>query len=530
MTSPASRAARLALLAAAGLAGGGVMTVELAAVRLLAPHFGSSTSVWTNVIGVVLLALALGYALGARWSALADASRRLWIVLVSAAVWIALLPFATPFLSELFLPERLELHDALALVQWGSLATAMVAFAPPIAVLGAAGPLVVELVQRGGVARAGAAGGRVLGASTLGSLVGTFATTHLLVPEFGLRATFLVAAGALIAAALFVRGSVWLGLGPAVVLAALALLPTREPRVGADRELVEWLESPYQQVRVSRSSGAGDALWFLEVGEASDSFQSVWQAEPGLLPDGFYYNDFVLPLWWDPTLAGRDVRVLIVGLGGGTAFEVLRGASPAGTRIRAVGIEIDAGVVELARRHLGLEHEDLDVVAGADARVALRHIEGAFDLVIVDAYTNQFQIPEHLASFEFFSELAHHVAPGGWIASNVSGFGHDDPVVEAVGGTLAAALGAPVLALRVPTARNTTLFARIGAPLILPEDAAFVPIEPHIARLAAPRVLDVNWRVIGMASKPLTDDHSRLGPLHDHALSLASQRARAHLP
>jgi spermidine synthase len=525
-----SRSARVSLLAAAGLAGSGVMTVELAAVRLLAPHFGSSTSVWTNVIGVVLLALALGYALGARWSALADAAQRLWVVLVSAAAWIALLPFATPALAELFLPERLELHDALELVQWGSLATAMIAFAPPIAVLGAAGPLVVELVQRGGVARAGAAGGQVLGASTLGSLVGTFATTHGLVPGLGLRMTFFVAAVLLVAAALLVRRSVLRNVLVVAGLVALAWLPAREPGVGAGRELVDWLESPYQQVRVSRSTGDGEQLWYLEVGEASDSFQSVRQVQPGLLPEGFYYNDFVLPLWWDAALAGREVRVLVVGLGGGTAFEVLRGAAPVGTRIRAVGVEIDPGVVALARKHLGLEHADLEVVAGADARVALRHVEGQFDLVVVDAYANQFQIPEHLATREFFTDLARHVAPGGWIASNVSGFGHDDPVVEAVGGTLAAALGAPVLALRVPAARNTTLFARVGAPLVLPTEPGFVPNDERVARLVAQRVVDVNWRLIGPASDPLTDDHSRLGPLHDRALALAARRSRASLP
>ena len=57
-----------ALLLLVSIAGAGTMVVELAAVRLLAPWFGASSAVWTNVIGVVLLALSLGYLLGARWS------------------------------------------------------------------------------------------------------------------------------------------------------------------------------------------------------------------------------------------------------------------------------------------------------------------------------------------------------------------------------------------------------------------------------------------------------------------------------
>ena len=41
-------------LAASGLAGFACMAGELTAVRVLAPHFGDSASVWTNVIGVIL--------------------------------------------------------------------------------------------------------------------------------------------------------------------------------------------------------------------------------------------------------------------------------------------------------------------------------------------------------------------------------------------------------------------------------------------------------------------------------------------
>ena len=39
---------------------------EIAAVRLMAPFFGASTIVWANTIGVVLVALSIGYWLGGR--------------------------------------------------------------------------------------------------------------------------------------------------------------------------------------------------------------------------------------------------------------------------------------------------------------------------------------------------------------------------------------------------------------------------------------------------------------------------------
>jgi hypothetical protein len=114
-----------ALLAVAACAGAATMVVELSAVRLLAPWFGTSQAVWTNVIGVVLLALAAGYLLGARLSAGPRPARTLGIVLALAAVGAGLLPFAAASVARLFLPQGLALDEVAGLLRWGSLATAL---------------------------------------------------------------------------------------------------------------------------------------------------------------------------------------------------------------------------------------------------------------------------------------------------------------------------------------------------------------------------------------------------------------------
>lgn len=48
------------------IVGMGIMSIEMAASRLLTPHFGNPLYVWTNIIGIIMLALTIGYACGGR--------------------------------------------------------------------------------------------------------------------------------------------------------------------------------------------------------------------------------------------------------------------------------------------------------------------------------------------------------------------------------------------------------------------------------------------------------------------------------
>ncbi len=517
-----SRGRIASILGVAFVGGAGTMTVELAAVRLLAPWFGTSQIVWTNVIAVVLLALAAGYLAGARLASRPEPLALLGRALIGAGLLAALLPAVAPFVSELFVPRDVALHEAAGLVTWGSLAASCLLFLPPALLLGTVAPLAVEAVQHSEHGRAGRAGGEVLCVSTLGSLAGVFGTSHLWIPWLGLRGTFLLAGVVLVAAGLTGLLVARAGTRRAAALAAVALAgaafwPASTPRLGPKTTLLARAESPYQTLRVVEDTSWDEPLRFLQVNEGFDSYQSVWAPRTGLLPRGFYYNDFALPAFWSE--AQGPWRVLVLGLGAGTAWRVLAGAHPAGVELFGVGIELDPVVVELARTWLDLPHEDphLEVAGGLDARLGLRQLAGPFDEIVLDCYANQVEMPPHLVTLEFFAEVRERLGPGGWLVANLGGFGFEDPIVAAVANTVATAFEAPVLILRVPAARNFTLFAR--------RDAA-LPLDAETGALASAGVLDdflAARRLPGFARVVQADPVGRL-LRDDHAPVEALQR------
>lgn len=490
------------------------MVVELSAVRLLAPWYGMSNSVWTHAIGVILLALALGYALGARLSRRQDPLGPMVWVLAGASLWCALLPLLCQRVAPWFMPSGVTLHGAGGLLFWGSLASSLLLFLVPALLLGCVAPLAVEQLSKLQVRlgqHAGQAGGRVLALSTLGSLVGTFATTYYLVPSLGLRWTFALAGGLLaLAGGLLAweraRGKALAGMLGLWGVAGLIPFPVASPGVG-ERWLAQ-VESPYQWIRVVEVGEGATLERRMVVNEAFDSYQSLWRPSPGLLGPGSYYDYFASPAHWDPKPG--PWRVLVLGLGAGTAVRVLEGALPEGMQLESTGVEIDPDVVRLGQEFFDLERNDTDrrVFAGQDARQVLRRLPNDFDQIILDAYANNVEIPPHLCTLEFFREVRGHLRDGGWVTANLSGFGLEDPVIQAVSRTLASAMEAPVWVAQLPFSRNAMVYARRGGELPDPSQAGFADVENRelVARLQGIRLPGTSRTLAPDDAAVLTDD------------------------
>ncbi len=490
-----SRAPRAIVMACVAASGAAVTIVELTAVRVLQPFFGSTTPVWTNVIAVSLAALACGYALGGRLADGRPGAGPLFGLLAAAGIVNAFSAVLATTVARAFLEDGVETEGMASLMAKGSLGTSLVVFALPLVLCGATAPIAVALVEARG---AGRAAGGVLAASTVASVVGAYLPSLLLVPAIGSRATLLVAAALVLvaAAAGFVairsRTGALATLGAIGGVAACALIadlgPARGVPVlkngGVARVLAE-RESPFQYVTVREDRyPTGEVDRVLAINEAVYSFHSLRVAGQ-VLTDSRHYDDYtVLPLLLDAD-PGDELRMGVVGFACGVNAAQWRHFWNGPFRLVVEGAEIDPEVVALGREHFDLRDAVADGprVAVTDGRAWLAALpdEPRFDVVLVDAFANEIYMPFHLGTREFLEMARARLVDGGLLAMNVYAVGPDAPNLAALENTLATVFGSCIRSSRYE-GHGYLLLARNGRE---PPDLARLDAEEVHRRFGA---------------------------------------------
>ncbi len=174
-----------------------VMAVELGASRLMAPYFSSSQIVWTVIIGVIMIAMALGNVWGGRMADKNPSPDRLYGRLLLAAVWIALIPFAGRYLIG-GISLLLAAFVTKNFLVWAALFACLAVFAFPCVLLGTVTPSLVKYTVSS-LDDNGKTVGELNALNTIGSIIGTFLPTFVTIPAVGTAITFLIFSGVLAA-------------------------------------------------------------------------------------------------------------------------------------------------------------------------------------------------------------------------------------------------------------------------------------------------------------------------------------------
>jgi len=422
-----------------------IMAIELTASRLLAPFFGTSLFVWTNVIAVIMAALAIGYWLGGRLSERRPEGPLLLKIILLGGMFSFFIPFVTEPLSLFLLKDMSVITSASWLILLGSFCATLLLFFIPIMLLGMTSPFIIKILSMrhsdiGNVA------GTVFAVSTIGSIVGTFLPAIIFIAWLGSKKTIMIFAVILIVMAAFGLArhkKYWLfflvfAIGPLVMPSALRIEP----------ETILETESVYQYIQVQQRDGVN----YLMYNEGTGT-QSVY--DPDNVLTGHMYFDIMAfaPAFFDKD----DVSVLNIGLAGGTAVRSMTELFRGWKNIVIDGVEIDERVVEIAKKYFGLNLDNLNIDI-SDGRIFLRLTEKKYDLILVDAYSNQIYIPWHLTTDEFFLDVSDHLDEGGVVALNLNATSTDSKLYRGVTNTMAHNFEY-VYSVPIPRSLNYVIFA-----------------------------------------------------------------------
>jgi spermidine synthase len=374
------------------------MGLEIVAGRQIAPTFGSSVFTWGSIIGVFLAALAVGYWLAGK-RARENASRNaLALVFVATAAYVALLIVAgDPLLRA---TENVGLPPRFAPVL-----PITILFGPPTVLLGFVSPYGAELIASEGP---GDASGQVYALGTGGSIIGSFATTFVLIPEikegvvgieFGFGVLLL-----LTAVLLAPRGNgatrAAIGLAAGVLVLSFVFV-TYAPLAGGD--VVYETQTTYQQLEVVDEDGVRTLYLDGVPHSAMDKSD----------PDRYvfsYTRYFHLSM-----LATDDVdNVLFIGGGGFSGPKRFEKEYNVSIDV----VEIDPEVVSAAKRYFGVEESRDFRIHTMDGREYLESTNRTYDVVILDAYRAD-KVPIQLTTVEFMNLVSGRMDEDGVVVANV---------------------------------------------------------------------------------------------------------------
>ncbi len=427
------------------------LAVEMSASRLLGNYFGSSNLIWASIIGLILIYLTIGNAIGGRWADRSPKAETFFQILIWASFFIGLIPL----IARPILRAAANAFDALEFgLLVGSFSTVMILFTIPITLLGTTSPFAIRLTLHDS-RLAGSLAGRLNAISTVGSFAGTFLPVLVLIPTIGTFRTFLVIGGLLMSVTLVGFGATcgWkrplIYLWMPVVFVLLAIFGTR----GTDKNtsgLVYETESAYNYIQVLEVG----TTRYLRLNEGQ-GVHSVY--DPNILfYNGPWEQVLSAPFFNPGTTSTASIESMaIVGLAAGTTA---RQASLAFPNIQIDGIEIDPKIVAVGQQYFDMNEPNLNVTI-QDGRWALANSSKRYQIISIDAYNPPY-IPWQMTTQEFFAEVKDHLTDDGVMVINIGRSTDDRRLVDVLGSTIGTVF-ASVHVMDLPESFNSILFATV---------------------------------------------------------------------
>ena len=413
------------------------LVIELVAGRIMAPYVGVSLYTWTSIIGVVLAGISIGAYLGGRIADRYPRSSTLgWLLFFSGLGAFSISPLTNLVGGAQF---QTSLMSRILLI------TAIVFFIPSC-LLGMISPVVVKLTLNN-LDKTGNVVGKIYAFSTLGSILGTFATGFFLISWIGTRSILLTMGIILIISALifgnFFRSrkalalfSLFLFLSAFLPFVGLRVYAAVKPaefsfptspieslktfynyafRPPLEEETYFFKESDYYTIKLKTSTKESDGN-FLESLVLDHLIHSYTDLQDPLYLEYDYIRIYEEMVRWR-VKKGRSLKALFLG-GGGYTFPRFIDAKYPKAEIDVV--EIDPEITRTAKKYLGVSESTKIRTFNEDGRWFVMNCQdkGTYDFIFGDAF-NDLSIPYHLTTKEFATLLKSLLKPDGMLMANV---------------------------------------------------------------------------------------------------------------
>lgn len=371
------------------------LSIEILSIRQLIPFVGNSVIATSLIIGIFLLALALGYQKGGTY--VTNFKTVLARNFIIAFYWFGVgLSYVFVLITFAFLRDHLGFNQFFVLVIYLLLVTA-----PLVYLLGQTVPLVMGLLHN--VSHTATISGFVLNLSTIGSFLGAILTSILLLNYLGVAATVFI--NLLLLAILILM--FYTPKERAIIILAISLPVLYYLNITFEQNYFVATNS-YGNYRIEtkKSQDSEDVNKYFLINE---SISSVITKEG----KGAAYIEYIKDILFNK-LKLENKKIVILGAGGFT----LTANTDFNNDITYVDIDKNIDTIVIKNNYLS---KIQGVFIGQDARDYINKYKNNFDVIISDAYTNRHSIPFHLLTKEYFIGVNNALTQQGIAVFNIIG-------------------------------------------------------------------------------------------------------------
>ena len=382
-----------------------ILGLELVASRIMTPFFGVSLNVWSSILSVTLVGLAIGYHMGGVISKKLSYENLVIYFLSSgslSAIWLNFSSFSYPF----FLPKATELGFI-----FGGIFSCVYILFIPLVVLSSLNSVLVEISSRKVKIQTGYSTGSVFFVSTIGSVFGVFVSSYYLLPNFSNFASYSIISGSLsfisIVFSIFIteiNKKIKIKLcmfGCLMILISIFNITKNEKFVLYKNHEISFNNLNWKIVDRIPSFYGNHVItdYQSENGSVVRSLITDGLINNQVNMSGISANNF--PHILEALVVSQEIKprkVLLLGLGVGIISGSLEKYN-----IQVDAVELDPKVIDIANKYFSLNKQNTRIFI-EDARTFIRSCPEKYDAIIIDIFKGD-GVPAHIVSEEFFQDV-----------------------------------------------------------------------------------------------------------------------------